>query len=136
MVSERSLLITNTNEWKRGKRCVNLRDWSDLMNEIFSGGWNKDGDWGWVENWWKKDKKNSILCLYGVQEVWNAIDLITKMNNISLKVYTCMWMNKKLIDTGFEYISYLRSSFSFSGVPVFGFMEDKTINRHAMLLYD
>lgn len=58
------------------------------------------------------DKKKSILCLCGVQEVWKKTDFIIKFINISFKAYTSTWINKKPIDTALNiYVTFDRAFF-------------------------
>lgn len=132
MTTKRSTVITtNTHELKMGKQMCKSKRLIRLDERNFLRGLEQ----GWGGVGLRKDiDKKKIHIMF----VWCSRCL--KENRfhyqISFKAYTSTWINKKQIDTGSEYIRYLRSRFFSRGVPVFGFIEDKTIKRHAMLLYD
>lgn len=140
MTTKRSTVITtNTHELKMGKQMCKSKRLIRLDERNFLRGLEQG--WGGVglRTDLDIDKKKSILCLCGVQEVWKKTDFIIKFINISFKAYTSTWINKKPIDTGFEYIRYLRSRFFFprrSCLWIHGRQDDqKTRDAFIWLIY-
>lgn len=106
---------------------ININDYKEINSDYYEYPWVENGEanvqiykrlirldernflrgleqgWGGVGLRTDIDFKKSIICLCGVQDVIN----------ISFKAYTSTWINKKPIDTGSEYIRYLRSRFFF-----------------------
>lgn len=116
---------------------ININDYKKIDSDYYEYPWVENGEanvqiykrlirldernflrgleqgWGGVGLRTDIEKKIHIMFACGVQEVWKKTDFIIKFINISFKAYTSTWINKKPIDTGFEYIRYLRSSFFF-----------------------
>lgn len=95
MTTKRSTVITtNTHELKMGKQMCKSKRLIRLDERNFLRGLEQG--WGGVglRTDLDIDKKKSILCLCGVQEVWKKTDFIIKFINISFKAYTSTWINK------------------------------------------
>lgn len=142
---------------------ININDYKKIDSDYYEYPWVENGEanvqiykrlirldernflrgleqgWGGVGLRTDIEKKIHIMFACGVQEVWKKTDFIIKFINISFKAYTSTWINKKPIDTGFEYIRYLRSRFFFprrSCLWIHGRQDDqKTRDAFIWLIY-
>lgn len=142
---------------------ININDYKKIDSDYYEYPWVKNGEanvqiykrlirldernflrgleqgWGGVGLRTDIEKKIHIMFACGVQDVWKKTDFIIKFINISFKAYTSTWINKKPIDTGSEYIRYLRSRFFFprrSCLWIHGRQDDqKTRDAFIWLIY-